>query len=214
MGFHMYPHDLRVQSLFRGSPKKLLKTRIPIAERAQITAQNRSITYNEALRCCKGQNFTLGTNHFSLFNSSEIAEEKLKATVISHFGSIFKNSYVGMWFDDHPNQILGFTLKAAEEPVKFRKTALEEKEFFRLDFKIFFSTEMLWFWSISSKTEGFGGKALGALYNIGKDLGLGKIEYSVMPGNVPFIQFLFHTDFGKPINENWDRWEVNFPPKI
>ena len=210
MRFHLCPIEPRIQNLFRACPERLRRPRIPIAERAQRADRNRTVGCGQGWIHCEKQEFELGTNHFRLINLSEKADKKLLALIISHLGSIFENSFVGIWVTEEDGEHPFVTVQAVRPPVWEMQNHLDlvvaEKDLLLLEFCV--TPEKLLLANIESMQKGTGGKALAALYNIAKQLGLPEISYQVKNNNLKGRQFYFHTDFGAPVAPTSEYWTV------
>ena len=77
-----------------------------------------------------------------------------------------------------------------------------------LEFTIIQRNNEMYLRHLRSQQPGLGGPTLAALYNMARRLGIQEINYSVMPFAIEAKQFYFHTDFGAPTNEAWDKARV------
>ncbi|MDD5382996.1 MAG: hypothetical protein PHH60_05010 [Candidatus Margulisbacteria bacterium] len=198
--------------LFSNSPDKFLRRRQPIDERARLAAQERSISYQLAQQLCTESVFFHGPSRFALFNSLPAAENRLAALVVSHLGSIFQNKHIAIVMKPDEKGFPSISVFATDTWIALPDQAEDATSFnsrFLLEFKVHASWGDLHLEELRSKDGGLGGKALAALYNICRELGLPKITFSVDPCNSNGRQFYYHIDFGRPKQYAAYQWEVD-----
>lgn len=212
MAFNQCPLEPKIQTIFQNAPEKFFRKRLPIAERARRADLERAVSYETALRLCAERVFSYGSSRFVLFNSTPIPDERLAALTVSHLGSIFKNSQVVIVMQNDKQGFPWVNVFVYKDNTALPERAEDAALFnscFHLEFKVFSAWGEMRLCDIESKDSGLGGKALAAVYNIGRELGLGKIVFSVDPKNTNGRQFYFHTDFGRPKPYDFYLWEVD-----
>lgn len=216
MRFHLHPMDTRTQKFLPLHEQGLWsQKRIPIAERAQRSAQPKTITLEQARAHRHRENFELGANQFRLINHSELVEEDFIELAILHIGSIFEKAFVGLWFTDLPMEHPFLTVQALRPPVSIPQDSTDliparrDQRLLSLIFCL--KPEMLFLEAIKTgqKRRGVGGKTVAALYNIAKGLNLSRIRMDrTQMSNINAQQFFYHTDFGAPEGPHSKDWIV------
>jgi len=196
MAFHLCPLDKRVGQFFCGFPERLLRRRIPLAERAAAQALGRSILPGEAHRFTGQTDFTLGSNEITV--SPDFPDAIYLEQLVSHLGSLFTRSRLSFTaWEKSLNSI----------QVSFEAIDLSTGE--TLVKAIFNKTDkFLTLCHLRSGAPGYAGKTLTALCNIAREQKLQVIEFQVCPENIKALQFYFHMDFGHYLGEVPERWII------
>jgi len=215
MSFNVCPFDPKAASL---APFQTAGKRIPLAERAARAARERSISLEQARAHCHLDEFDLGGNHFQIIRMEKHIAAELISLAISHLGSAFKDRTIGLYFSRSRNNFYYVIVKVAPSGIKFSSSLYGPAStliprFFNpgllnLEFSISSNNVGLDHIAVKSRGQGQGGKALAALYNIARELGISFITYFVQEQNVAAKRFYFHLDFGAPTNPRCTEWEV------
>lgn len=193
--------------------RKPFGTRKPIATRAKIARRNRSISTQLASRKQHQAAFNLATNRFHLFNELQSDPQNIVPLLISHFGSIFSNAYLGIGIDKaQSDKSIEVLLTVTSSPAHFSRSwffDLSGKPNTIVEFRLEIQKDHLFIRWISSRPSGHGGKMIAATYNLAKALGIPKIKYFSLHEEARL--FFLHMDAGRPTPEpdNKKLWTIN-----
>jgi hypothetical protein len=196
MAFHLSPFDARVRQFFCGSPEGLLRPRVPLAKRAATQSRERGFRPEEIKRSLRMPSFSLGSNQIVV--SPGFPDEDYLYQLISHLGSLFSGARLSFKHWDKGLDPLEVTFEAVDlslqEPLV--KAVFSRSEgFLNIDY-------------LRGSRPGYAGRTLVALYNIAKEQKLREIDFSLCPENLGVLQFHFHMDFGRYLEEVPERWII------
>ncbi|MBN2058640.1 MAG: hypothetical protein JW782_07575 [Candidatus Saganbacteria bacterium] len=209
MSFFVSPFHPAAQRLFQHAPEKLQLPRKPIAERARLQADQRSISFSQALIGSTANSYSLWTNTFWLHRRLKSDNFSIEAHLVSHFGSLRPQTQVGLWLKEERENKYKAEIILANDPLD-QETANNallfcRSSFLLLDLDIDQRSELIYLRTLKAERRGVAGNALAALYGFARSISIRHITYSVSPGdNVNAKQFYFHMDFGRPNNIAWD----------
>jgi len=209
VGFCLSPYVAR--NVFKGAPGLFTK-RTPISERA-AQAYKKAVLPNVDWKLCRKDIFRIGTSTVKFLNESRNVEAHIIPTVISHLVPIFENKNIDVLIKDIEGYPPIFSIHA------YGVGSMSDEERFSWDLGKYPSASLNFCVSSSDKRihlnvlvslySGFGGKMITALYNIAKDLRFRKISFEANPKNKAACRFYFHMDFGRPVEEVLNQWEVD-----
>jgi hypothetical protein len=167
-----------------------------LAKRAAIQLRERVFHPEEIKRSLRRPTFSLGSNQIVV--SPGFPDENYLCQLISHLGSLFSGARLSFkpWSKGPSSYEVTFEavdLSTQESLVKvsFNKT----DKFFTIC-------------PLRGGRPGYAGRTLVALYNVAKEQKLQEIEFSVCPENLRALQFYFHMDFGRYLEDVPERWII------
>ncbi|HTY13943.1 MAG TPA: GNAT family N-acetyltransferase [Candidatus Omnitrophota bacterium] len=206
MPINIYPAQLFTATRPSG-PK------VPLAERAAAAALERSIPLDLARAHYHLERFMLGGNRIHLFCPEEQRRAAFMPFVVSHLGSAFSDRSVAFYASKDMETTSFVSVKASPIKANFSPSLFDplggREEKFTLDFDI--GSERITLIYICSRILGQGGAALLALYNIARDMEIGKIVFDVRKGNHNAKLFYRKLGFGEPTGRTPTEWELNIP---
>jgi hypothetical protein len=212
MGFHISPFSEKAQTIFMFNRPGLLKPRIPIAERALQARENLAISFDTALECSDQVMFSIYHNTFEVLRDSEAADERTAALAVSHFGSIFVNSFIHMSMRKSTDSTYELIIKAFKDDVYVSPMISNYENDFetgKATLLIIPETKNVSLFDLATK-EGFGGQLVAAIYNFSQDLSMESITFDILLNNTKAMQFYYHTDFGEQVgrDESTEFWRL------
>jgi hypothetical protein len=185
-----------------------MKNRLPLSERARRAREGRFITMDSARRQFDNPASQLETNTFSLDLNITRRKRKITSLLVSHFGSIARNTHFSITVEEYPS--LSYYIE-----ITARRHRSNEEPLLRIIFQLYRRHGEKFIELEKIESRGLGGAAAAALYNFAQELDIEYIEFLVLLNHAEAAKFYFHADFGQPMSENslYGPWIVIVPPK-
>jgi hypothetical protein len=211
MGFYVCPFDPRLEKLFAKPTEKLLRPRVPLAQRAAVIAMERSIPLEDAQKILYRPEAEIAGKQIRQFRDGLFTNDQLATFAICHLASVCTDESIGFWFEHYSRSSM-VTFKAAAKGTRpthnHYEPKLKSNELLMVCFTINPQQQLLRLIDLQAQHTGLAGKALAALYNLARDLRLPRIEFATLGKDLSALGFYFHLDFGYPVSDKCIDWVV------
>ncbi|MFA5113755.1 MAG: hypothetical protein WC529_05630 [Candidatus Margulisiibacteriota bacterium] len=211
MGFHICPFNPMVAKIFAAAPEKLLHTRIPIAQRAEIASRMVRVDLAEAAALVKQSDFRAGFNRYLISGQEKLDDHRPLAALISQLSSVTLGATFRIWCEQRAAGSIFFSIVGSGAPRTYpdrhMEITLQPKDLFLLEMEFSSANSLLWLSYVESQQKGMGGKLMSVLYNTALDLGTARIGFAPS-ATANAKQFYFHLDFGARREDNSGFWEL------